>query len=101
MLRAPFRVAICSASSRAASRPAVNESTAASATVPTRERVRATASAVPLIHSAVRRARVIDDAGEPAHRLLHRGGPHLGGLPRRVFDEHRGDPLDGLLMRSL
>ena len=36
--------------------PAVKESTAASATVPTRERVRATASAVPLIHSAVRRA---------------------------------------------
>ena len=39
LLRAPFRVAICSACSRAASRPAVKESTAASATVPTRVRV--------------------------------------------------------------
>ena len=44
---------------------------------------------------------VIGGPAESIQCLLHRGGLNRGGLSGGFLREHRGDPLDGFLMRGL
>ena len=62
---------------------------------------RATASAACVDPRGSPAGRVIGSSGESTHCFLSRGGLHRGGLSGGFLGEHRGDPLDGFLMRSL